>query len=64
MDEPSAALDDDTEHAVISSIINHVREQHKTVVMVTHAKNIAREFADIIVTISQGRVVDKEVQHG
>ncbi len=57
LDEPSSALDEDTEEVVIGGLVKYVRERGKTVVMVTHSKQVARSFSDKIVEISHGRVV-------
>ncbi|SHE86183.1 ABC transporter ATP-binding protein [Alkalibacter saccharofermentans] len=51
LDEPSSALDEDTEQFVISSLVEYARDKKKTMVMVTHSKKIAREFADEIIEI-------------
>ncbi len=58
LDEPSSALDEETEQEIIDKLVNHSREKHKSLVMVTHAKNIARAFSDIIIQVSQGRIVE------
>ena len=60
LDEPSAALDEDTEITMIAAVINYAREKGKTVVMVTHAKTIARAFGDNIITITQGQILTEE----
>lgn len=57
LDEPSSALDEDTEEVVIGGLVKYARERGKTVVMVTHSKQVARSFSDKIVEVSHGRVV-------
>lgn len=57
LDEPSSSLDEDTEEVVIGSLVKYARERGKTVVMVTHSKQVARSFSDKIVEVSHGRVV-------
>jgi len=55
LDEPSSALDDETEKLIIEMITKHVRRENKTLVMVTHSKTIADKYSDIIVEISNGK---------
>lgn len=60
LDEPSSALDEGTEYAVISGTLAWAREHDITCIMVTHASEIAREFADQIIELEDGRVVTTE----
>jgi putative ABC transport system ATP-binding protein len=53
LDEPSSALDEYTEQIVISTLVEYARDKKKTMVMVTHSKKIAREFADEIIEIKK-----------
>ncbi len=66
LDEPSSALDEDTEHLIIRALAGHAREHQRTMVMVTHSKRIASEFSDEVVEISGGRIVGqrKVVRNG
>jgi len=59
LDEPSSALDEDTEEVVIGGLVKYARERSKTVVMVTHSKQVARSFSDKIVEVNHGRVVSR-----
>ncbi|MBO8127495.1 MAG: ATP-binding cassette domain-containing protein [Firmicutes bacterium] len=56
LDEPSSALDDETEKLVIESIVEHTRKREITLIMVTHSKAVAETFGDTVVTIHNGRV--------
>jgi putative ABC transport system ATP-binding protein len=58
LDEPSSALDEETEHLVIEKMVDHVRKANKTLVMVTHTKRIAEEFADNIIEVKKGKIVN------
>ncbi|MBS4030715.1 MAG: ATP-binding cassette domain-containing protein [Clostridiales bacterium] len=60
LDEPSSALDDETEQLIIEKLVRHTRETGKTLIMVTHSKKVAREFSDVIIELKNGRVVGKE----
>jgi putative ABC transport system ATP-binding protein len=61
LDEPSAALDEDTEDLVIRAITGHVQESGQTLIMVTHSKRIAREYGQLILELSKGNVIREEV---
>ncbi|WP_129598251.1 ABC transporter ATP-binding protein [Anaerophilus nitritogenes] len=52
LDEPSSALDEDTEHIMIQSLVGYTKKHHKTMIMVTHSKRIVTHFADEIITIA------------
>lgn len=51
LDEPSSALDDDTEELVISAIVNYARNNDKTIIVVTHSRKIAERFSDETIEI-------------
>lgn len=51
LDEPSSSLDDKTAFGVIHAFINYIKEQHKTVVMVTHDKKLAEEISDDLINM-------------
>ncbi len=57
LDEPSSALDESTERAVIGRLADAARERGVTVVMVTHSRPLAEAVADHLVEIEAGRVV-------
>ena len=59
LDEPSSALDEATEHLVIEKMVEHVRKTNKTLVMVTHTKRIAEEFADNIIEVKKGKITSQ-----
>lgn len=54
LDEPSSALDEETEEFIIEMVAEHVRAENKTLVMVTHSKDIANKYSNTIVTLSSG----------
>ncbi|MDD4311672.1 MAG: ABC transporter ATP-binding protein [Eubacteriales bacterium] len=56
-DEPTGNLDSSTSDEVMHVIINILREQKKTLVMVTHDQHIA-EFGDKIIHLLDGRITD------
>lgn len=59
LDEPSSALDDETEEIIIQMLTEHVRIEKKTIVMVTHSKAIAEKYSDTIIEISEGRCLSR-----
>ncbi|MBA4688495.1 MAG: ABC transporter ATP-binding protein [Candidatus Galacturonibacter soehngenii] len=62
LDEPSSALDEETERIMIEKLVAFVKETNKTLIMVTHSKKIAFTYADDMIELKQGRVVNaKEV---
>ncbi len=60
LDEPTSALDDNTVDIVLSYIVDHIRENQKTLVMVTHSKPLARTAGEKIVTLDNGLVTGIE----
>lgn len=56
-DEPTGNLDSNTSDDVIRVIIDILREQGKTLVMVTHDQHIA-EYGDKIIHLLDGRITD------
>lgn len=59
LDEPSSALDEDTEKFVIESVVKYAKENNKSVVMVTHSSTIAKEYGDEIIRIKKGGFLDE-----
>ncbi len=59
LDEPSSALDESTEKIIIEQLVDYVKQNHKTLIMVTHSKKIAQTYADYIVEIKNGNLIDK-----
>jgi putative ABC transport system ATP-binding protein len=55
LDEPSSALDTETEEFIIEMITNHARENNKTLIMVTHSIDIADRYSDEIIKMEDHR---------
>ena len=53
LDEPSAALDDVAEDAIVSMVANHIKATGKSAVMITHSKQIAKKYADEIIEMKK-----------
>ncbi len=60
LDEPSSALDEETEQIIIKKLVEQSRLNDKTLIMVTHSKKVANDFADNIIEIKDGKVVNEE----
>jgi len=57
LDEPSAALDKDTEQFIIDNFSKFVLENNKELIMITHSEQIAQKYNNSIVRIENGEVV-------
>lgn len=57
LDEPSSALDEGTERAVIGGLAAAARERGVTLVIVTHSRALADAVADNLIEVEAGRVV-------
>lgn len=57
LDEPSSALDEDTEHIIIDSLVKYSRKNNKTLIMVTHSKKVANTFSDYIIEMKNGEII-------
>lgn len=57
LDEPSSSLDKKTEEKIIKMVVDYVRENGRTLIMVTHSPEIAEKFADQIINIEAGKIV-------
>jgi putative ABC transport system ATP-binding protein len=55
-DEPTSALDDSTEEIIMNMLTSFAREYLKTLIIVTHSKETARKYGDIIITLQNGKV--------
>ncbi len=57
LDEPSSALDKETEHVIIQNLADFARTTGKQLIMVTHSENIAQEYRESIIRLEHGKVV-------
>lgn len=57
LDEPSSALDEDTEKLVIEKVVEYSKNKKKSLVMVTHSKNIANTYGEYIIEVKKGTKV-------
>ena len=59
LDEPSSALDDQTEDFIIRMVVDYSRETAGTLIMVTHSRSIAEKCANTIITLYDGKIQSK-----
>jgi putative ABC transport system ATP-binding protein len=59
MDEPTASLDGDTGHAILSFVKQHLLNEHRCILIVTHDSRIY-EFATRILKMEDGRLTVTE----
>jgi ABC-type methionine transport system ATPase subunit len=57
MDEPTSALDPETAERLMDTVGRLSRENHLTVVMVTHRLAEARRASDITIVMEKGRII-------
>lgn len=62
LDEPSSALDDSTEEAIIQMFTSYVKDYNKSLIMVTHSKEMAHKYSDKVITIEKGHVMKEGVR--
>lgn len=60
LDEPSAALDSDTEERILDYLLHFVQETKKQVILVTHSHQIAARFPQSTIRLVQGRIEREE----
>ncbi len=58
LDEPSSALDEETERIIIEKLVSYTKDTNKTLIMVTHSKKVAQTYSDNIIEIYQGKVIN------
>ena len=61
LDEPTSALDENTEQNVIDQVAQYAKEKGKTLIIVTHSKQLTQRIADIVVEIKSGKIISREV---
>ena len=60
LDEPSSALDEDTERVIVEQLVHYIRQNGKSLIMVTHSRKIAQTYSDTIIEIRDGKIVDQK----
>lgn len=57
LDEPSSALDQDTEAFIMDYILSYIRNEKKSLIVVTHSKKLVQDYADALIEIKEGRAL-------
>lgn len=57
LDEPTAALDNETESKVIHSFLQKAKKEQRTVIIVTHSASLAKTFGEHIITVKDGEII-------
>lgn len=55
VDEPSAALDKETEHFMIQNLADFVRENNKQLVLISHSEQVAAMFPGCLIHLTKGQ---------
>lgn len=58
LDEPSSALDEETENIIINELVKHTKEKQKTLIMVTHSSSVASKYSDEIIRLKSGKIIN------
>ena len=57
-DEPTGNLDSSTAVEIMSMLLDHLRRDGTTLIMVTHDEELARQAADRIIRLKDGQVLE------
>ncbi|WP_138160564.1 ABC transporter ATP-binding protein [Peptoniphilus catoniae] len=55
LDEPSSALDSESEKKIIELVIDYSKENNKTLIMITHSEDMAREVSDKVIVLEKNK---------
>jgi len=64
LDEPTSALDEDTENIITEYISSFLKRGGKTIVMVTHSRQLAKSLGSTIITVRNSSVTGVEKVSG
>tara|TARA_B100000575_G_scaffold293194_1_gene303800 strand:+ start:248 stop:1978 length:1731 start_codon:yes stop_codon:yes gene_type:complete len=57
MDEATASLDTDTERLILKEILDNLSKD-RLIIMISHKKELIKEFCDEVILIDQGRIIN------
>jgi putative ABC transport system ATP-binding protein len=63
LDEPSSALDEETEQLIFDMLTGYARAAGKTIVMVTHSRGVARKYSDVVIEMADGKCRERMCPH-
>lgn len=56
LDEPTASLDEESAHTIMRQVLKHCKGENKSVIMITHADEIVKTFAEHIIELKDGKI--------
>lgn len=59
LDEPSSALDKESEQFIIRCLCQYVQEHNKQLIIVTHSHQVSEQFASSTIVLDAGKVLRK-----
>lgn len=59
-DEPTGNIDSKTSHKIVQILSDLNKNQGLTVIMISHEESLLAEFADVIIHLSDGKIVKQE----
>ncbi len=62
LDEPSSALDENTEDMIIKMLSEHIKKAKKSAIMVTHSKSVAEKYGDEIIEMAGGKILNRRLR--
>jgi putative ABC transport system ATP-binding protein len=60
LDEPSSALDHETERFIVQSLSEYINGSNKQLVMVTHSEQIASAYSASLIRLENGRITGEQ----
>ncbi|OPZ14317.1 MAG: Nickel import ATP-binding protein NikO [Bacteroidetes bacterium ADurb.BinA261] len=63
LDEPSSALDKDTEDEVMQKVVDFGKRNESSIIFVTHSISMAEKYAEEIIEIENGEIVSIKQNH-
>jgi putative ABC transport system ATP-binding protein len=60
LDEPTAALDEETEEVVMGNFIKKVKEKGQSLIMITHSQKITTKYGENLITLKKRVVQSNE----
>ena len=61
LDEPSSALDEETEEIIMDRLKQEAEDQGRRVIMITHRKDLIDRYADRLILVKEGRIEESRV---
>lgn len=59
-DEPTGNLDTNTSRQIVQTLVELNKSQGLTIIMISHEQSMLREFADDVINLCDGKVIEQE----